>query len=341
MATTGAAGPPAAKMTSEEIIEGMRKSVALLRSQTLSYEYRIESDAASEDWLVFPWEEMVVAVDPQGRKIYGRHTAQHKQGDGSLRTIVQETGYDGDICMDRTDTAGFISKQRDGAYWLDSYHEWLGIAFRPDDLDAARSARDLLFWIPDCFDKAQYTVEPFQEDIDGVSCHVLYADNRDRLWIDTQSEFAVRKRRYSSVFEGGEKISSALEFSHRELREARPGLWLPRNSVLREFGTAGPEPSRQKLLGTKTLAVRHLEFGNEIPADRFKVTFPLRTVVLDQIRNVQYRVIPDGTELIDDSIALAPTRRDDGRRRRLLFGVGLAILIAVVLFLSFGRRSSA
>jgi hypothetical protein len=92
--------------------------------------------------------------------------------------------------------------------------------------DRMRANYDNSWWYPHCLRpdnrKPDFVVLPNQEQIEGAWCHVVDCGGNQKLWVDPQLGFALRrKQRYKP---GGARLA---DYSFSKFSEPVKGLWLP------------------------------------------------------------------------------------------------------------------
>lgn len=145
-----------------------------------------------------------------------------------------------------------------------------------------------MFRLTDWFSHHAYTIEK-TEAIDGSTCVVfkgslnsifrpalLAGDIADRIWLDRDHGWAVRKREQT-------KDGQLMErWENSGLREVEAGLWLPTIVRREKFAEDAPAEGRGKPVLTEEVRVKHLEI-NRVPEDRFDMV-PTKEDVIEDLR---------------------------------------------------------
>ena len=131
------------------------------------------------------------------------------------------------------------------------------------------------------------------------------------------------------------------------LEEVKPGLWLPMESQI-VFFIQDPKSSHfaERYLSLQLAVDREQShFNRPIPSTVFNVTFPVGTVVVDEIRNVQYIVGRESQEHVLKDLARQGRvaaeelkRNPNGTSMRLWFVAANALLILLLMIAMFLRR---
>ncbi len=150
--------------------------------------------------------------------------------------------------------------------------------------------------------RSNYRLLPDREEVDGVSCCVLEWAGMDRVWIDPEHGFAIRRRAYH--WGPGDQLK--YEIFNRDFREVKPGLWLPFTQAVDKYGSIDVDGEGKRLLGKiinkSVYVVRKLEFDN-VEDDFFEVNLPPGTEVNDSIRKMQYHVAREGGNPLEGPIS--------------------------------------
>jgi hypothetical protein len=120
-------------------------------------------------------------------------------------------------------------------YWSSSgrYHEHVLFATLmpglPNDNERAKRHR-----IPELFSGAAFSVSDSPEKVNGVDCVVVEATGHDKLWLDPDRGFALRRRELWRE----DTLWNVTECD--DLAEVAPGVWMPKTVIITSFGL--PEP---------------------------------------------------------------------------------------------------
>jgi hypothetical protein len=131
--------------------------------------------------------------------------------------------------------------------------------------------------IPEMFKRATFAVAPRTEAIDGSECVVIEAIGEQKLWLDPQKGYAVRKREF---YKDGNHTRTIY---CRELVEVTPALWLPRQVSLFDLAPklASAEYRGKALLQTD-IRVRQLEANRKDHEALFRLKIPPGIQVIDE-----------------------------------------------------------
>jgi hypothetical protein len=135
--------------------------------------------------------------------------------------------------------------------------------------------------------RANYTVHPDPQIVDGVPCWVVEWPGMDRIWVDTARGCAVPRRRYC----WGPGKPMRIEVLNTDYREVNPGLWLPMRQVVNQYASIVGDPA--PLWGTAVTRLQYevssIEFDG-VSDDFFAVDLEPGTRVYDMVREIQYTV---------------------------------------------------
>jgi len=154
-------------------------------------------------------------------------------------------------------------------------------------------------FLPDCFEKGNYSVEPQLSPIDDVPCVVVEWLGHDRIWLDPSRGFAMRRRELFDPESG--LLKEVLTSS--EFVEDLPGLWLPRRFSKERCGQPrAPEGVRGVPLVRFVYNVTKLALNDTLDPF-FTLQFPPGKVVMDltQVKEAEkpvfYRMPADINDL--------------------------------------------
>lgn len=185
----------------------------------------------------------------------------------------------------------------------------------------------------------RYSVQPGAEDVDGAPCWVVEWPGMDRIWVDPQKQFAVRRRHYC----WGPGKPARFEFLNRDYREVKPGLWLPFTQVEEKYASILAE--KESLWGQVAARCEYrlnvAEFDN-VKESQFDVKLPPGTRVVDMVRGFKYAVSGDkDSDPFTAEIEEARKRLDQPSRRAwgwlLAANIGLAVALAALWLWRRGR----
>jgi hypothetical protein len=167
----------------------------------------------------------------------------------------------------------------------------------PVNPDVREAAMPLRF----ALELSDYVLNPELEVVDGHRCCVLESPALDRLWLDPQIGYAIRKRETFDPASGvmlRRQLSS--EFRRYEADVAgRQAFWIPLRTRL-ELRNAGADLSESRGYDIVIEEVR----VNEVDNCAFDFTPPPGTLIQDRDSGKVYQV-PGGIDLLDNTVALA------------------------------------
>ncbi|HVC99367.1 MAG TPA: hypothetical protein VND64_37220 [Pirellulales bacterium] len=167
-----------------------------------------------------------------------------------------------------------------------AYPESVDHPFLPEFLDRHRN---------------EYRVLPEREEVDGAQCWVVEWPAMDRVWVDLDHGFAIRRRQYH--WGRGKPMRYAIEQS--DFREVRPGVWLPFVQAVDKY--ADIDRTGQEFWGTivnkSVYRSKEVLLGDEVSDEALQVRLPAGTRLVDNIRRMQYTVAEDGAEPFDGALA--------------------------------------
>lgn len=147
-----------------------------------------------------------------------------------------------------------------------------------------------MFRLADWFKNHAYAIEK-TEAIDGSTCVVLkgilnplvspalpVGDLGDRIWLDRDHGWAVRKREQTK---DGQVMA---RWENSGLREVEPGLWLPTIVRYERFAEDSPAEWRGKPVVTEEVRVKRIEV-NKVLDDRFDMV-PEKGDVIEDLRGM-------------------------------------------------------
>ncbi|MDR2441203.1 MAG: hypothetical protein LBE12_17720 [Planctomycetaceae bacterium] len=184
----------------------------------------------------------------------------------------------------------------------------------------------------------QYTVHPKPEKIDGFDCWIVEWSGMDKMWIDIEHGFFVRKRIVH--FSPDSPIKQVVY--NKDYQLIKEGLWLPYTQIVEEY--ANPEYKPQSLLGKP---IRRIHYKVEkIDMDHtdvsiFNVTVPGGTYVIDSIRKMDFIVAEDDTDPFAEPIDLASSKLSSHKYRAIvIIVVDIVLLLLLWYFISKSKRKN-
>lgn len=137
---------------------------------------------------------------------------------------------------------------------------------------------------------SEYVVVPGVHEIGGESCVLLEWSGMDKMWLDPNLGYALRRRVYHWVEDGPRK----LDIQNEDFEEISPGLYLPRRQIVRKYANM---PSERQAIWDKVTAelgytAAKITLGEELPNEPFEL--PAGALVIDMVREETYRVPEEG-----------------------------------------------
>ncbi len=215
----------------EEVIAGVERMYGGV--QSMKVRYHRETDPPHE-----PWPRNWVVFAFKGDKRYLDHTRPEVDGE-LFRSIAV---YDGKATREIFGSAAsFTNPGRVAPVEWDLYTVRLflpvvnppGMKRNPDTTE---------YWLPYALRRPAWKLLPNQERVGGAWCHVLQLHGAEwgyqKLWIDTDAGFAVRKREFYADQAGQQlkRRSTASKFV-----QVDQGIWLPKRLLHEWFDPDSPE----------------------------------------------------------------------------------------------------
>ncbi|MHC5538022.1 hypothetical protein ACYOEI_07290 [Singulisphaera rosea] len=178
-------------------------------------------------------------------------------------------------------------------HWFGRSTYLCGVGLQPADTTSKGHSTEwtmTMCRLADWFAGHTYAIEK-TEAFDGSTCVVLKGslnsllsptlltgDMADRIWIDRDHGFVMRKRELSK--DG--RVS--MRWENSELREVDPGLWLPMTVRQDRFAEDAPLAWQGKPVVTEVIRVKTIELNN-VPDDRFDMV-PRKNDVVEDLRGI-------------------------------------------------------
>lgn len=207
--------------------------------------------------------------------------------------------------------------------------------------DAGRANHDNSWFYPHCLrprnpapDFKDYVVLAGQEKIDGAWCHVVNCAGKQKLWVDPQIGYALRRK---EMYRPGGR--SLAEYSYTEFIEPVKGLWLPTRCTRL---TSPFDDDKVKL--QLVVEVKDLLLNDRVADGNFDLAVDPGTIVTGPGKG--FVVQGDKTRLLDLVAGdLAPPRKDASFlwARWVTISLSLAVVLAAAVYWrsrSDGRKSS-
>jgi hypothetical protein len=181
---------------------------------------------------------------------------------------------------------------------------------RPDNPDVTQPL------LPDFLAKnlQHYWVLRQPDFIDGHRCWVVEWPGMDRIWVDSDCGFAIRRR----IYHWAPDKQLRCEIDQKDIREVRPGVWIAVEQVVRNYANrAGqwsllrrlrrwlkqiaedynspgmPERRFEASDSDTTWRIEQIEFDT-VPDDLFDCRLPVRTYVYDRVHDSKFSVVAGG-----------------------------------------------
>ncbi|MDR0608500.1 MAG: hypothetical protein LBG58_00130 [Planctomycetaceae bacterium] len=212
-----------------------------------------------------------------------------------------------------------------------------------NDLSLAAQSNPVLAMLNDLFidetlavNADRYTIHPIPEKIDGFDCWIVEWSGMDKMWIDVEYGFIVRKRIVH--FSPDSPIKQVVY--NRDYQLIKEGLWLPYTQIVEEY--ANPEYKPQSLWGKPIKRIHYkvekLDMDHT-DLSLFNVTVPEGTYVIDSIRKMDFIVVEDGTDPFAEPIELASSKLGSHKYRAIIIVVvDIVFLLLLWYFVSKSKK---
>ncbi|MHC4400798.1 MAG: LolA-like protein [Planctomycetota bacterium] len=231
-AAGGSDKPRPANLELKQIVAGVERMHKSIQSMKVRYYREVESSDREPVW---PQSRVVFAF--KGDKRYLDRTRH--EADGKLfRSIAL---YDGMVTYELHGHLVSANPGRVAPVEFDFYTMSLFMTVvEPTGLK--RNLETTEHWLPYALRRSGWRLLPNQEQVDGASCHVLQLHGTERghqrLWIDTNAGFAVRKREFYAD-QDGKRLKD--RWSASKLVQVAKGVWLPKRVLRESFDPDSPE----------------------------------------------------------------------------------------------------
>lgn len=298
----GASTSASADYTFEQIVDASRKRESTFHSQRSVY-VEFLSDRYSPIW-DNGWREKYVSARKDGMYYLRFEQLTPRKQDKGLSHPYWITWRDG-VCVRRQAKAFTISAEPDfDLFDFNLYFRALFLNFWKDitvpstilttmynvkTTEEAFAFHNLVAALSNPARKWQVVNE--LEKIDGAPCVVLKDRDVDTIWLDPKLGFACRQRQIA--FWNGDP---GLHYRMTEFKESVDGLWLPMKVVVTAYGhpDSSDREERGKVRRIETLTVQKISFAG-IRDSLFDIPIPDHAFVEDQIRGMEYAVLPRDT----------------------------------------------
>lgn len=320
------------RLSSNQLIEGVRKYYEDLKAVNVEYEMFQESAKDIRDAEVAPQPELtpetrrqfamkgekrLVQTTEQGEVIYNLPSGPERR----TKEMKRIWTYDGENSrsLEPDEKIAAIRSGKQGGTDMDFYMNALYVPTSDSDIgETANTA----FYLPYALDKTSgisegtgpfWSVRGKLETVDGAACHVLESRDGDRLWIDPEIGFAIRLRklpfRLSKIPRAEWPLMEQTLFA--EFRELKPGVWLPFEIAVIHFSHArAPRNMWNKASSVQQIRVVNAAVNEDVPDQLFALDFPSGTRVSDFVNERHYRVGDTEADLLD-LISMADSQLPD------------------------------
>lgn len=257
-AQSGSEDERPATLSLKQVVAGVEGSLGRIESMRVTYH---RSAVGVEGERNGPWPFNRIDFAFKGQKRYLDHT--RTESDGYL--FRQIAAYDGEATRDIFGTAGgAYNRGRTAPVELDFYTMYLFLPIaKPPGLESFHlDTTDR--WLPHALYRPGWRVLERQEQVDGAWCHVLELPKKQRLWIDPNVGFAVRKREFYREAAGA---PVARRYTAGDFVEGAERVWLPKRVVYEGF--LAP-PAQEKIGYRDEINVSSVEVNN-VPDSLFDV----------------------------------------------------------------------
>jgi|GEM_PF-176861 len=184
--------------------------------------------------------------------------------------------------------------------------------------------------------RRNYAVLPQTESVDGHSCLVLEMQGMDKIWIDPECGYSIRRR----VYHFAKDKPRQYEIWNKDIEELSPGLWLPRTQIVDVYANIKGEDEGiwDKVVCRQYYEVIDMSVG-DVPDDLFDLEIRDGLMIADQLRGIEYSYSSGGNSL--DRV-LSEARKSLGWKgftfRLVLVSTFIAIFASVVFLLMKNSR---
>lgn len=200
--------------------------------------------------------------------------------------------------------------------------------------DEARASYDNSWMFPHCIRTGHaarnfedFVVLPEQEQVDGVWCHVVDCAGSQKLWVDPQIGFGLRRK---EMYKPGRQFLA--EYSYTEFIEPVAGVWLPKRCMR----LTNPFGSGDMKLETAVSVVEVVVNEQVVDAD-FDLEVPPGTIVLG--KGIGFVVQGDKTTLLDMvANGLAVPKNNSGTWWKWVAANSLLAAVLLVIFWRWWTR---
>ncbi|MCI0380419.1 MAG: hypothetical protein L0215_22775 [Gemmataceae bacterium] len=195
---------------------------------------------------------------------------------------------------------------------------------------------DKTFWVPLALAEhaVSYQLLANKEKVDGFECHVLERPGHDKLWVDPQRGFMLRRREL--YFPNSNQLRERIVARAEQLTE---GAWLPRTITRELFGGRDePKDTHNVVTNRFVLEVKNIS-TNPLPDSYFLLEVRDGVTVHDKFRAMQYLKLSPKDDPITASLEKAQRILPEKRGHLyLLLGI-MACLVANLILARYVHRA--
>lgn len=179
--------------------------------------------------------------------------------------------------------------------------------------------------------RAKYSVNPVQEEVDGSMCWVVEYPQMDKFWVDSEHGFAIRRRVYNHAPGKPRKF----EIWNKDLQEVKPGLWLPTTQIVDKYASIVSEDRKiwDKVASRLYYSVSEISVGSA-PDAVFDLGITEGLIIDDSIRGIEYRVSKNANDPFGNIMYDARQALHKNKTNRYLLTLG-SILIFTAIYFAF------
>ena len=149
-------------------------------------------------------------------------------------------------------------------------------------------------------DSLDWEVLPKLEVVDGAACHVLQSNRKEKIWIDPEIGFGIRRREFYRRLRDAlrEKWPVSGQSAFRDYRLAGGEIWLPwRIEVVTYVTDPAIDLAYERPAFSSVYEVQRIAINAEVPDRLFSLQFPPETVVRDKANRKFYQLGDQGDEI--------------------------------------------
>jgi hypothetical protein len=190
-------------------------------------------------------------------------------------------------------------------------------------------------FLPDFLEKnkSKYRVLPNQETIDEFPCWIVEYPGMDKMWIDREHGYVIRKRTYH--WEPGQARKFTIH--NKDFREIKSGVWLPHQQIVDKYASIISENKNiwDKVASRLYYETKEIVFDN-VPETVFDTNIPEGTQIVDSVRETIYRVSDPNTDPFAGPIAQGIKANRFVMFRAICIIIG-SVLILIAVWLKFRK----